>query len=284
MTAMRSLLASLVLVLAILPAATAAQSQTMRFEPLGVFDLEIDGKVISKARIFNSTQAGALLVVAPELPYPIAVVPRNKTVKRLEPAELKEETLGSYVWTPAGEPVVVATFDLVAGKPDFLLEGKKMRLVDKAPLLGPKTRAEILAYDPSYAYRTATADPPTVYLGALNEWKQDVLVKIYFSTQCNECREMLPGIFKTIDRIKNPKIKFEFYGMRLPAAKDPLGVELKITGFPTGILYSDGKEIGRASGPSWRMPDMAIHNALRGIAINPDSIRVKPGDVPPPGP
>ena len=205
------------------------------------------------------------------------MVPRNKTIQRLEPAELKEEALGSIAWTPAGQPLAVATFDLVDGKPVFQLDGKKMRFIDKPPLLGPTTREEILAYDPSFAYRTATADPPTLYLDVINEWSQNVLIKIYFSTQCPECRELLPGIFKTIDRIKNPKIKFEFHGMPLPASKDPLGVELKITGFPTGILYVDGKEVARALGPSWRMPAMAIHNGLRGISINPDALRVPPG-------
>jgi hypothetical protein len=281
MKIMRSLPASLVLVLAIAPVAVVAQSQTMRFEPLGVFDLEIEGKVIPKARMFNSVQAGALLVIAQELPYPIAVVPRNKTIQRLEPAQLEQETLGSYLWTPAGQPVAVATFDVVEGKPVFQLDGKTMRFIDKPPLLGPKTREEILAYDPSYAYRTASANPPTVYLDAINEETRDIVVKIFFSTQCKECRELLPGIFKTIDRITNPKIKFEFYGMPLPATKDPLGVELKITGFPTGILYVGGKETGRASGPSWRMPDMAIHNAMKGIALDPDTIRARPGEQQP---
>ena len=164
-----------------------------------------------------------------------------------------------------------------------MLDGKKVRFIDKPPLLGTHTREEIFAYDPSYAYRAATVDPPTTYLDAINDWPQTVLVKIYFSTQCQVCRELLPGIFKTVDRIKNPRFKFEFHGMPLPASKDPLGVELKITDFPTGILYVDGKEVARASGHSWRMPDMAIHNALRGISVNPDALRVPP-ESPKPGP
>jgi hypothetical protein len=30
------------------------------------------------------------------------------------------------------------------------------------------------------------------------------------------------------------------------------------------------------------MPDMAIHNALRGITVNPDALRVEPGTLPGP--
>jgi thiol-disulfide isomerase/thioredoxin len=283
MNSMRRLIATILLLAVVASGGAVAQQQTMRFEPLGVFELEIEGKIIPKARLFNSKEAGALLVMTPELPYPIAVVPRNKTIQRLDPVELEEEALGSFAWTPAGKPTAVATFDLVEGKPVFQLEGKKMRLLDKPALLGPTTREEIVAYDPSFAYRTASADPPTLYLDVINDWSQNVLVKIYFSSQCPECRELLPGIFKTMDRIKNPKVKFEFYGMPLPATKDPLAVELKISGFPTGILYVDGKEVARALGPSWRMPAMAIHNALRGISVNPDALRVQPG-APQPGP
>jgi hypothetical protein len=263
-----------------------AADATMLFEPIGVYELELDGKVVKNVKLYHSKEAAAVLVVTPELPYPIAVVPKNKTIQRLDPAQIANEPRGSVAWTPTGKPTAVATYDLVADKPVFTLEGKKVRFLDKSPLLGPQTKESIYAYDPSYAYRAASVDPTTVYLPVIESWPQPVLVKIYFSTQCQVCRELLPGIFKTIERIKNPGFKFEFYGMPLPATKDPLGVELGISDFPTGILYVDGKEVARATGHSWRMPDMAIHNALRGIRVDPDALRVhpepgKPGGVQP---
>jgi hypothetical protein len=271
-------LAGAILALSSSGAARAAE-QTLRFEPIGDYELEIDGKVVPDAKMFHSPEAQAVLVMTPALSHPIAVVPRpnNKTVQRLDPAELTKEPAGSIAWKRTGTPTAVGTFELVDSKPVFELDGKKIRFLDKGPLLGPRTREEIFAFDPSYPYRAATADPPTVYLDVINTWPQEVVVKIFFSTQCQVCRDLLPGVFKTIDRIKNPRMKFEFYGMPLPASKDPLAGELKITDFPTGILYTEGKEIGRASGHTWRMPDLAIHNALRGITVNPDAIRVEPG-------
>jgi hypothetical protein len=260
-----------------------AADATMLFEPIGVYELELDGKVVKNVKLYHSKEAAAVLVITPELPYPIAVVPRNKTIQRLDPAQLENEPKGGVAWTPAGKPTAIATFELVEEKPVFTLEGKKIRFLDKSPLLGPQTKETIYAYDPSYAYRAASTDPPTVYLPVIESWPQEVLVKIYFSTQCQVCRELLPGIFKTIERIKNPRFKFEFYGMPLPATKDPLGVELRISDFPTGILYVDGKEVARASGHSWRIPDMAIHNALRGIQVDPDALRVHPDAAKPGG-
>jgi len=277
---------------ALTPGAVAAQpaagapNKTMLFEPIGVYELEIDGKVVPKVKMFHSPEAQAVLVITPSLPYPIAAVPRNKTIQKLEPSQLVQDARGAMTWTPTGSQMAVATFDLVDSKPVFQLDGKKIRFLDKPPLLGPHTKAEIVAYDPSYAYREASANPPKVYLDKLEAWDEPVRVKIFFSTQCQVCRDLLPGVFKFISQIKNPKFKFEFYGMPLPASKDPLANELKITDFPTGILYgADGKEIGRAHGHSWRMPDLAIHNALLGITIDPEALRAQPpgADAPPGG-
>ena len=280
--AVRAALGFFVVAAAVGASRADAAEAPMRFEPIGVYQLEIDGKVVDQVRMFHSPKAEAVLVLTPSLPYPIAAVPRNKTIQRIDPAELADEPQGSVAWTPTGQQTAIATFDLVESKPVFSLEGKKIRFLDKPPLLGLRTREEIFAYDPSYPYRAATANPPTVYLDVINSWEQAVVVKMFFSTQCQVCRDLLPGVFKTIDRIKNPKIKFEFYGMPLPASKDPLGVELEIKDFPTGILYVDGKEIGRASGHSWRMPDMALHNALRGISIDPEALKVPRGTRPGP--
>jgi hypothetical protein len=279
--ALRGLAVAVLAAAALLAGGGAAAAEgTMRFEPIGAYELELDGKVVPGVKMFHSPEAAAVLVVTSQLPYPIAVVPRNQTIQRLDPAQLEKEPLGSMAWTPQGTPTAIASFDLVDEKPVFTLDGKKIRFLDKAPLLGPTTKEGIFAYDPSYAYRAATADPTTAYLEVLDTWPQEVVVKIFFSTQCSVCRELLPGIFKTIERIKNPKLKFEYYGLPLPATKDPLGAELKIAEFPTGILYVGGKEVARATGHSWRMPDMAIHNALRGIQVDPEALRAPPGAMP----
>jgi hypothetical protein len=277
----RILLALLALAVTLATWPAWAAEPTSRFEPIGDYDFEIDGKIIPKMRMYYSKEAAALLVTAAELSYPIAVVPRNKTIQKLNPADLRQEAAGSLAWTPAKPPEAVGTFELVEDKPVFTLEGKKMRFLNRKPLLGPQTREDILEYDPSYAYRAASANPPTVYLPQVNQWPTNAVIRLYFSTQCDVCRELLPGIFKFQEKVTNPKIKWEFYGMPTPASKDPKAVELKITTFPTGIFYAaDGKEIGRAVGHSWRMPDLAINNALLGITVDPNSLRVPESSKP----
>ena len=262
---------AVILAAALVVAGVAGAQETMRFEPIGVFDFEVDGKVVEGARIFHSAQAAAVLVMTPRLPYPIAVVPRNKTVQRLAAADLRDEPHGSVAWTASGTKDAVATFEMVDEKPEFELEGHKIRFLDRPPLLGPKTLEQLIAYDASYRYRAAQAETPTHYMDVLESWPDEVLVKVFFSTQCQVCRELLPNIIKLMDTLDNPKFSYEFYGMPLPAERDPLAVELKIATFPTVILYRDGKEIGRGIGHSWRLPSMALHNTLIGIQLNPET-------------
>lgn len=255
----------------------ARASTSMIFEPIGSYLLELDGKVVTEGvRMFHSPEAAAVLVIAPQLPHPIAIVPRNKTVQRLSTGDLEDAPRGALAWRSEGEKTALATFTMVDDKPVFELGGKKVRLLDKPPLLGPRTIEEIVAYDPSYAYKAASAKPSMVYMDVLESWPDDVLVRIFISTQCQVCRELLPGILKVIDEIDNPKLKFEFHGLPLNASSDPVGRELGINDFPTGIVYSGGKEVGRVTGHSWRIPPMAIHNALKGITVDPNLLRQPP--------
>ena len=268
---------SIAAALLLLATVSATADTTVLFEPIGAYHLEIDGKTSTDGvRMFYSPEAAAVLVIAPQLPYPIAIVPRNKTVQKLDAAELEDAPRGALVLRSKGENTAVTTFDLVDEKPVFDLAGKKVRFLDKPPLLGPRSIGEIVAYDPSYAYKAATAEPNLAYMDVLESWPEDVRVTIFFSTECQVCRELLPGILKTIGEIDNPRFEFEFHGLPLAAATDPVGRELGIDDFPTGIVYSGGKEVGRAGGHSWRMPAMAIHNALRGITVDPESLRQPP--------
>ena len=137
-------IAALLLIVTFAGGTAAADETKLRFEPIGTYELELNGKVVPGVKMFHSPEAAAVLVMTPELPYPIAVVPRNETVQRLDPAQLQNEPQGSIAWTPKGTPVAVATFDLVEKKPVFTLDGKKIRFLDKAPLLGPVALATSL--------------------------------------------------------------------------------------------------------------------------------------------
>lgn len=261
----------------------AQADQTPRFEPLGLFLFELDGKVLPDAEIYYSGQVGAVLVLTPELPYPIAVVQRNQTLQRLVPSELIKDPAGFIAWSlPATKTAIGEIRLLEDNLPAFSVEGKEARFRTKPPLLGPATLEDIVRYDPSYAYRARPYQPEPGYMSALEEVDTDTLVKIYFSTDCDVCRELLPNIIKVAQELDNPNLRIEFFGLPLKASEHPVGREMNITTFPTGIIYSDGVEVGRAQGHGWRFPSMAIHHGLSGIKVDVEKLLERPSAPPPP--
>lgn len=266
--------AFLVALLALLPAAASYAAEgaaTMRFLPIGVFLFELDGEVLEDAEIYHSPEAAAILVMAPELPHPIAVVPRNQTVQRLAAADLHKEG-GVVTWSSKGEKTAIGEYRLVDNKPRFDLAGKEARFLDKPPLLGPTSIEDIVEYDASYRYRADQYEPQPVYMGELEKLSSDVLVKVYFSTQCKVCQELLPHMIKVIEELDNPNFSFEFFGLPLPATGHPVAEEMNVKGFPTGIVFIDGREVGRAEGHRWRFPSMALHHIIRGISVDPEEL------------
>ena len=56
-------------------------------------------------------------------------------------------------------------------------------------------------------------------------------------------------------------VHFDYYGVP-DTFKDPLMKEKGVDGVPTGIVYVDGKEVGRIIGGQWKIPELAIKNTL----------------------
>ena len=68
------------------------------------------------------------------------------------------------------------------------------------------------------------------------------------------------------NEIKNPKIKFEYYGLPKPpdAWKDPEVKRLGVTGVPTGVVYVNGIQAGRLEKAAWNAPEVELSKILNG--------------------
>jgi hypothetical protein len=58
-------------------------------------------------------------------------------------------------------------------------------------------------------------------------------------------------------------VRFEYYGLPRRITEDAEARAMNISGVPTGIVYRDGREVGRISGNSWRTPEQAILEILQ---------------------
>jgi thiol-disulfide isomerase/thioredoxin len=64
------------------------------------------------------------------------------------------------------------------------------------------------------------------------------------------------------EQLKGSKINIDFYGLPHDIHEDAQAESMGISGVPTGVVFVDGKEVDRISGNGWKIPELAINNAL----------------------
>ena len=61
---------------------------------------------------------------------------------------------------------------------------------------------------------------------------------------------------------KSPNVSFEYYGLPRPFDDEPVALKANIRAVPTGVVYRDGKEIGRIEGGEWKIPELALKTSV----------------------
>ena len=255
----------------LLPVIALAQQpvqQTERspaFKPIGLYQLQLDGAIDESARIYHSAGLGTILVRSEQLSSYLELVPRGKSVNSFSPDSFFENADGSVDKLPNVQTIERGSFSLNGDLPSFTAEGRSVAFVKKPPLLGPQKRAELIDHDPTYGQRAKAHTPVEQYLTMLRNVDDDVEIKVFFGSWCSVCAEFVPHILSAEDALAESKVRFSYHG--LPQNFDDAEANrLGVTSVPTGIIYRNGEEVGRASGYSWRFPTMSIVNALTGQA------------------
>ncbi len=231
------------------------------YYPMGGFVLEIDGQEILGSRFFRSQPPGTVLIQSPHLGGIFEFHPRTKRWDRYEIIAFKDDETAVRHKNAGAKVVGSGGFQLVDQLPAFDFNGKKFRMLLKAPLLKDQTQASIIEYDESWGKRKALYSPYQQYVDRLAQFDEDIVIKMYFASWCDHCQNWMPRIFALEDLLADSKISFEYYG--LPEGfQDPQAKEDNVKGVPTGLIMRDGAEIARVDGFSWQYPGMAIYNAL----------------------
>ena len=241
-----------------------ADSLLREFQPIGELLLEVAGKDVPGAEIYRSERAGAILVISPELPAPVLLTPGAKRVETVHLMKVAKRPDGSVdlladaVLEPQGQ------FRMAEGQQvAFQVGGKQAVLKPRPPLLGRQTAAGLEAYNPEYGRLAAAYTPSQPILNQLKKVK-DIEVTVYFGSWCPVCKETVPRVMRVADELAGTDIEFSYYGLPQPMSGDPVTGRLDLTGVPTGIVFRDGKEIGRVLGNSWKIPELALQRVLIG--------------------
>jgi len=244
----------------------AAQLQTPQFEhlvPIGDFQVRIDGEVVPNAKIYRGARPPAFLIMTPALPAPTLLVPGQRgQVMTLNLMKLAKRGDGSIDVLPGAILASQGSFEVDGQALDFTVEGKKVRVEEKPPLLGLHGASELKSYSANYEEGAADYTPDAGLLSQLKSEQKPVRVRIFFGSWCPLCSRTVPHIVRIADELKGTQIDFEFYGLPRGFGDDPEAAKHGVTAVPTGIVFVEGEEAGRIQGNGWLRPEQVLQDIL----------------------
>jgi thiol-disulfide isomerase/thioredoxin len=233
------------------------------FEPAD-FVLEIEGALVASAEVYQSRSAGAILILSPDLSSPVLLRLRTAEVETIDLMKVNRRLNGLIDLLP--EPTIAPQGKFQVSKDgngvSFLVDGRRAALKEKPPLLGDQDVAGLAAYSADYRKGAEAYSGSAPIIQKLRGETRPVTVKVYFGSWCGFCKQMVPRIMNVAQQLEGSKINIDFYGLPHDIHEDAQAAALEINAVPTGVVYIDGKEVDRISGNGWKIPELAINNAL----------------------
>ena len=257
------LTAAVVLVLLASAGTLLAQADgIIGFRAIGDYIVSIDGADKKSAQVFGAQHARSLLIMSSDLPSPLLIDLANGSVSGLHLMKVAKRSDGSVDLLPNPVAGSHGVYGIDGDQIQFDVAGRQVVVKPKPVLVGGKAAAELVEHDPGYGVRRDSYQPAAGLIDQLRQQTDDVRVRIYFGTWCPFCSEMVPRVLKIAEQLEGSKISFEYYGLPRQITDDAEARAMNIRGVPTGIVYRDGRELGRVSGNSWREPEQAILDLL----------------------
>ena len=238
------------------------------FEPVG-FMAKLDGRTLADAEVFQSKAAGSFLILGSDLPAPVVVKIRDGQVQTVDLMKVNRRDDGTVELLPNAALANQGAFQVTADRSgiQFTVDGRRGELLEKPPLLGSQNLDGLADHSPEYRRSADSYSPSDPIVNKLKEQSDNVEVKVYFGSWCGACKQMVPRIMKLAEKLEGSKISFDFYGLPRGIVSDPEATRVDIHAVPTGVIYREGREIGRIEGAGWKVPELALNNLL----INPSS-------------
>lgn len=238
------------------------------FVRTGEYLLMVNGKPAPAYEIYKNDKLPAYLILSPALPSAVLLSAGSGKVETAPVAKVvrqKEGTVGlaaDAALKPQGQ------FTFAGDKVAFTADGRKATLGPNPPLLGLQKAPALKNHSPEYMVGARNYKPNPQMLAALKKNAKPVKVKVFFGSWCPHCKEHLPFLLRVEDELKGSKIQFEYYGLPKGQgfANDPEVKKYNVDGVPTGIVFVDGKEVGRITLGDWTSPETRLNALLSGKA------------------
>ena len=194
------------------------------------------------------------------------MTPRAGSVETVNLMKISKQKDGSVDLFADAVLSPIGAFQLEGENPTFTYQGKKVSLTPKPALRGLRKGSDLLASIPEYVHNSQGYKPNAAAIAALKAARKPVTVHVVFGSWCPHCRQHVPLMLRVENEVKNPNIKFEYYGIDSPPDgwKDPEVKRLGVKGIPTAIVYVNGVQAGRIEGEAWNTPEVALSKVING--------------------
>jgi len=267
--------AALLAVFVVLAASAAGQRMPADnvfrdFQRTGDYVLVINGKQVT-ADIYQSQRAAALLVISSSFLSPVLLSPGLGVAQTVNLMKVNKKPDGSIDLLADAILTTQGAIDLQDEEVHFKADGISATLATTPPLLGLRRVDEVTAHNPEYLPRAASYAPNPQALAALKKEQRPLTVRIFYGSWCPHCREMVPHAIRLEQLLKGSRIHFEYFGLPPRFGGDPAALKHNIKTVPTGIVYINGKEIGRINNTAWSAPETTLVAILSGKAPPADN-------------
>lgn len=259
-----TMLAAAVLLAVTLSAAAQEIDEVMRgFAPTGDFQIEIDGSLSPGADLYLADRPQAYLIFDSTLGSPLLLELRRGTVSSVNKMKLLRRDDGNFDMVADANPRTLGRYQVDGQAVAFEVDGKKVKMVEKPPLLGLHARQGVVDHSPSYQRSAAAYQPDDTALAHLKAAGADVRVRVYFGSWCPHCKRHVPFMLKVENELRDTGYTFEYFGL----AKPTPGTEPwpdNVRSVPTAIVYVGGREVGRVEDNAWRAPEVTLDRLVSG--------------------
>ncbi len=209
--------------------------------------VEIDGVISDLGRLFSAAGREAVLIMAPEMRYPVVVRIKEREVLAVDPNSVSAGPEPDQVEVDdAGVHGPAVPFTRNGDGIIFFQSGEKIEVLRRPPILGATSVEAILEHSPAYRKGMEEYVPAPAALEYLRAFRLPVKVEVFFGSWCPHCKVTVPRFLKTASLNTNPGFTCAYTGLpRPPFSGYPAATERGITGVPVFIVYVEGQEAGR---------------------------------------
>ena len=246
------------------PAQPAIDSVFKDFKRTGEYLLMVNGKPAPAYEIYKNDDMPAYLIVSPAFPSAVLLTPRTMAVETVASAKIVRQKDGTVALAADADMKPQGEFKLEGDKVVFTSDGRKGSLGPNPPLLGTQKAPALKNHSPEYVVGARAYKPNAQVVAALKKTAKPAKVKVFFGSWCSHCKQHLPHLLRVEDELKGSKIQFEYYGLPQRFSSEPEAKKYGVDAVPLGIVFVNGKEVGRIRNNDWGAPETKLSGILSG--------------------